>query len=71
MLDYKLIGKRLQKVRLLKKTTQHKLASMLGVCDTYISRVERGKLPISLKRLSQICEILGITEGNILDRKEE
>lgn len=71
MLDYKLIGKRLQKARKVKKITQHELASMLGVCDTYISKVERGNLPISLKRLSQICEILEITEGSILDRKEE
>lgn len=71
MLDYKLIGKRLQKARKDKKITQQKLSSMLGVCVTYISKIERGWTPISLKRLNQICEILEITEGDILDKKEE
>ena len=40
---------------------------MLDVSVAFLSRVERGSLDISLKRLSQICEILGITEGNILN----
>lgn len=66
-LDYKLIGSRLKQARLNKKLTQESLAEMLDVSVAFLSRVERGSLDISLKRLSQICEILGVTEGNILN----
>lgn len=66
-LDYKLIGSRLKKARLDKKLTQENLAEILDVSVAFLSRVERGSLDISLKRLSQICEILGVTEGNILN----
>ena len=66
-LDYKLIGSRLKQARLNKKLTQESLAELLDVSVAFLSRVERGSLDISLKRLSQICEILGVTEGNILN----
>lgn len=66
-LDYKLIGSRLKQARLNKKLTQESLAEILDVSVAFLSRVERGSLDISLKRLSQICEILGVTEGNILN----
>ena len=66
-LDYKLIGSRLKQARLEKKLTQENLAEMLDVSIAFLSRVERGSLDISLKRLSQLCEILEVTEGNILN----
>lgn len=66
-LDYKLIGSRLRQARLNKKLTQENLVEMLDVSVAFLSRVERGSLDISLKRLSQICEILEVTEGDILN----
>lgn len=66
-LDYKLIGSRLKQARLRKKLTQENLAEKLDVSIAFLSRVERGSLDISLKRLSQICELLGVTEGAILN----
>ena len=66
-LDYKLIGSRLKQARQKKKLTQENLAEMLDVSIAFLSRVECGSLDISLKRLSQICEILGVTEGAILN----
>ncbi|MBO5478623.1 MAG: helix-turn-helix transcriptional regulator [Clostridia bacterium] len=66
-LDYKLIGSRLKQARLKKKYTQEKLAEELDVSIAFLSRVECGSLDISLKRLSQICELLGTTEGEILN----
>lgn len=66
-LDYKLIGSRLKQARLSKKLTQESLAEILDVSVAFLSRVECGSLDISLKRLSQICEILGVTEGDILN----
>lgn len=66
-LDYKLIGSRLKQARLEKKLTQENLAEKLDVSIAFLSRVERGSLDISLKRLSQICELLDVTEGTILN----
>ncbi len=65
-LNYGIIGVRLKQARLDKKITQEKLAELIDVSVTYISRIERGSTNISLKRLSEICDILGVSEGEIL-----
>lgn len=66
-LNYNIIGERLKQARIDKKLTQEKLAEKLDVSVTFLSRIERGSSFISLKRLNQICEILGVTEGEILN----
>ena len=66
-LDYNIIGERLKKARSSKGLTQEKLAEKLDVSIAFLSRIERGSSHISLKRLSQICDILKISEGSILN----
>ncbi len=66
-LDYNIIGERLKRARIDNGLTQEKLAEKLDVSIAFLSRIERGSSHISLKRLSQICDILGITEGSILN----
>ena len=66
-LDYGIIGKRLKKARQEKNLTQEVMAEKLDVSVAFLSRVERGNSHINLKRLSQICEILGVSEGEILN----
>ena len=66
-LDYNIIGERLKKARTDKGLTQEKLAEKLDVSIAFLSRIERGSSHISLKRLSQICDILKISEGSILN----
>lgn len=66
-LDYNIIGERLKKARTDRNLTQEKLAEKLDVSIAFLSRIERGSSHISLKRLSQICDILGISEGSILN----
>lgn len=66
-LDYTIIGSRLKKARTDKNLTQEKLAEKLDVSIAFLSRIERGNSHISLKRLSQVCDILGVTEGYILN----
>lgn len=66
-LDYNIIGERLKKARIDNGLTQEKLAEQLDVSIAFLSRIERGSSHISLKRLSQICDILGISEGSILN----
>jgi len=66
-LDYKIIGERLKKARLDKGITQEVLAEKLDVSVAFLSRIERGNFQINLKRLNQICSILNISEGTILN----
>ena len=66
-LDYTIIGERIKLARTSKELTQEKLAEKLGVSVPYLSRIECGDAFINLKRLNQTCEILGITEGEILN----
>ena len=66
-IDYSIIGQRLKKARKEKNLTQEELAEKIDVSIAFLSRIERGSSQINLKRLSQICEILGITEGEILN----
>ncbi len=66
-LDYNVIGERLKQARINKKLTQEKLAEQLDVSVAFLSRIERGSSFINLKRLNQICSILDVTEGEILN----
>lgn len=66
-LDFTIIGQRIKFARLNKKLTQEQLAETLDVSVAFLSRIERGSISINLKRLSQICSILGVTEGEILN----
>ena len=66
-LDYTIIGQRIKKARQVKHLTQEDLAEKLDVSVAFLSRIERGNTHINLKRLTQICDILEITEGQILN----
>lgn len=71
MLDYKIIGERIKKARNIRGMTQDRLSHEIGVSIAFLSRIERGSSHISLKRLSQICNILQIEEGQILNGTSE
>lgn len=66
-LDYKIIGERLRKARMESSLTQENLAEKLDVSVAFISRIECGTTRLNLTRLSEICSILGIDEGLILN----
>ena len=65
--DYCIIGSRLKQARIKAGLTQQELAEQTNLSVAFISRIERGSSHINLKRLSEICEILGVTEGYILN----
>ena len=64
--DYHLIGERLKKARLAKGLTQENLAESLNISIAYLSRIETGTTKVNLKRLSEICKLLDISESEIL-----
>lgn len=69
-LNYELIGSRLKEIRQNKNITQEDLAEKMDLSVPYISRVERGTTSINLKRLSQMCALLEVSEGEILQGAE-
>lgn len=66
-LDYNIIGSRIKQARLAKNLTQEDLSEQLDVSVAFLSRVERGSSHINLKRLNQICKILEVSEGYVLN----
>lgn len=64
--DYSVIGERIKNARKACNMTQENLSEKMDVSIAFLSRIERGSSQINLKRLSQICEILGTSEGEIL-----
>ena len=66
-LDYKLIGSRLKQARLNNNYTQESLSELLDVSVAFLSRVERGYSHINLKRLNQLCNLLDVSEGYLLN----
>lgn len=65
--DFGVIGKRLKYARKKKCLTQDQLSEKMGVSIAYLSKVETGKIHINLERLSEICNLLDVTEGEILN----
>lgn len=65
--DYGVIGNRIKTARENKGLTQEKLAEELDVSNAYISKIERGKTPISLDRLSDLCQVLEESTEYILN----
>ena len=65
--DYNIIGSRLRQARLKAHLTQQEMAEKTNLSVAFISRVERGSSHINLKRLSEFCSILNVSEGAILN----
>ena len=65
--DYSIIGSRLKQARINAGLTQQELAEKINLSIAFISRIERGSSHINLKRLSEFCSILNVSEGYILN----
>ena len=66
-IDYSVIGSRIKQARLAKNMTQEDLADKIDISVAFLSRVERGNSHINLKRLNQLCGLLDVSEGYLLN----
>ena len=66
-LDYTIVGLRIRQERLKQKRTQAELANKMNVSVPFYCRIESGNIHLSLKRLTEICDYLGISQGDILN----
>jgi len=62
----KKIAKNLKKYRLRKKLSQMELAEKAGMHFTYYSQIERCQRNLSVKRLKDITDALGITINDVV-----
>jgi transcriptional regulator with XRE-family HTH domain len=61
-----LLGQNIRKVRQEKKISQEKLALMCGLDRSYMGRIERGEVNITLEKLYLIASILKIDVKKLL-----
>ena len=66
-IEYSVIGSRIKQARLAKNMTQEDLADKIDISVAFLSRVERGNSHINLKRLNQLCGLLDVSEGYLLN----
>jgi transcriptional regulator with XRE-family HTH domain len=60
------IGDKIRGVRLMKGLSQENLADMLGISLLAYGDIERNKKDVTIKRIEQIAEKLGISVSDIL-----
>lgn len=61
------IGHKIAHYRKQKNLKQFELAKLLNATDTgYLCQVEKGKKNISIKKLKEICSLLGLASNKIL-----
>ena len=75
MIDYTIIGKRIQTRRQEQNITQEKLAERVGISVVYLSKIENGRVYPTLETLSNICteldtELSAILSNTEIDRKD-
>ncbi len=58
MINYEIIGMRIREKRLEKKLTQEKLAERLSISNEYMSKIEKGRAEVNLKRLAELSLVL-------------
>lgn len=66
MVDYKLIGARIKKMRINSKMTQEYVSEKAGITTVYLSKIENGKVKPTIDTLANICDIINCDIGSVL-----
>ena len=66
MVDYRLIGSRMQEQRKKMKLTQDYVSEAIGITTVYLSKIENGKVRPTIDTLSAICDVIQCDLGTIL-----
>jgi len=66
----KQFGKRLRKLRLARGLSQEALAFKSGMHRTYLGSIERGERNPSLKNITAIAEVLGVSLSQLFSFEE-
>lgn len=59
------LGEAIRKARLAQKLTQEELGERIGVQRAQISRLEKGRAPITLQTMSRVFQALGVATATL------
>ena len=68
--NYKRLGEKIKKERLINKLTQAKLAEKVGISPTFLGQIERGEKIPSLETVVNIAVTLNVTIDGLLFETE-
>jgi len=66
MIDYGLIGKRIQRARVVAGLTQEALVERVQISTNYLSKVENGREKPNLEMLAKISSAVGVSLTSLL-----
>ena len=66
MVDYRLIGSRIQEQRKKVQLTQDYVSEAIGITTVYLSKIENGKVRPTIDTLSAVCDVIQCDLGAIL-----
>lgn len=69
-MNYKRLGEKIKKERLINKLTQAKLAEKVGISPTFLGQIERGEKIPSLETVVNIAVTLNVTIDGLLFETE-
>jgi len=64
----KMVGQRLQLLRIEKNLTQEQMGEKLSLSTSAYCKIEYGETDLTLTRLNKIAEILGMSAGELFNR---
>ena len=70
MINYTLVGRRIEETRRLRKLSQAELAELTELSVSYISYIENAKRKASLQSLVTIAEVMGTTLDSLLGNNQ-
>lgn len=62
----KILAENIEKLRLSKKITKEELSLILGVDNSYISKLEKGKINITIDKIEQLANYFKIEAWKLL-----
>ena len=62
----KILAENIEKLRLSKKITKEELSLILGVDNSYISKLEKGKINITIDKIEQLANYFEIEVWKLL-----
>ena len=69
--EYRLLTQLLRQLRTQAGLRQKELADMLGKPQSYVSKYESGERRLDVVELRQICQALGVTLPEVIQRWED
>ena len=67
-MNYRIIGLNVSECRHERRLSQEQLAERAGICQQFLSRIERGKGVPSLETVMALCDALDVEPNRLLSR---